>query len=309
MNDVIVPATFFLVSGLTIFLWRLAEKARRSIIIRRRVLRSPDDLRTRSAGGLAEDFIEDVLVPLGRIAAPKDEDALAVTTRKIRQAGYASSRFPPVFVFFGLRIFSALFLSALQLSAVLAFGKFGAQSLIQIFFPLAVGYCLPALVLNRQASARTERILKEIPDVLDLLKICIEAGLSLDGSLHRVHKELKDIAPTLSKELAQYFLEVQSGLPRKEVLLNLARRNQVNALTGVVNVFLQSSRLGTDIAEALEVYSNSLRSERMQAAEEQGGKVGPKLTLPMILLILPALMIVILGPAMINLLERLRTVF
>jgi len=174
---------------------------------------------------------------------------------------------------------------------------------------LAAGYYLPAAVLRRQASARSRKIRQELPDVLDLLKICIEAGLSLDSALFRVGRDLKDIAPVLSRELAQYFLEIQSGLPRKEVLSSLAERNQVNALSGVVNVLIQSSRLGTDIAEALEVYSASLRTERMQAAQEQGAKVSTKLTFPMIFLILPALLIVILGPAMINMLDRLSRLF
>jgi tight adherence protein C len=307
MDHVIAVLVFVMVAGITVYLWTLAERVQRSRLIRRRVFSSSDDLREEGARGLIESFFEDVVVPLGRIAAPKGADALADTTRKIRQAGYTSSRFPVAFVFFGLRAFTALFLGVLQLVVVFVSGSFGAMSLLHLFFPLGVGYCIPSMLLNRQASARSKRILKELPDVLDLLKICIEAGLSLDSSLYRVHKELRGIAPVLSKELSQYFLEVQSGLPRREVLGALAERNQVNALTGVVNLFLQSSRLGTDIAEALDVYSRSLRTERIQTAEEQGGKVAAKLTLPMIFLILPALLIVILGPAVINMLERLHT--
>jgi tight adherence protein C len=123
--------------------------------------------------------------------------------------------------------------------------------------------------------------------------------------LFRVSREVKGIAPVLSAELARYFLEIKSGLPRREALTNLAERNQVNALNAVVGILLQSSRLGTDISGALRVHSLSIRTERIQAAEEQGGQVSVKLVFPLVLLILPALLIVVLGPAMVNMFDRL----
>ena len=301
--------SFVGVAGTTLLVWRMVEKRLRAGFILRRFHLEREQTRTLLRGGWLESLTSEVLAPLGRPAAPKGEEELAAIRRQLRQAGYRSGRTPAVEVYYGLRVLLALVPGVMTLAWMVLAGGFGPRSLVNIFVPLAAGYYLPAAVLRWQASARSRKIWKELPDVLDLLKICIEAGLSLDSALFRVGRELKDIAPVLSRELAQYFLEIQSGLPRKEVLSNLAERNQVNALSGVVNVLIQSSRLGTDIAEALEVYSVSLRTERMQAAQEQGAKVSTKLTFPMIFLILPALLIVILGPAMINMLDRLSRLF
>ena len=141
--------------------------------------------------------------------------------------------------------------------------------------------------------------------MLDLLRICLEAGLSLDSALNRVSRELKGVAPVLSRELGQYSLEIRTGLPRRRVLLNMAQRNQVESLTGVINVLIQSSRFGTDVLEALRVYSQSLREERMQMAEERGNKIPTRMAFPLILLLLP-LLVVIMGPALIRLFENMQ---
>ncbi len=301
--------SFVGVAGTTLYVWRLTEKRLNKGFLLRRLHLDRERSRTLLQLGWLEALTTDLLVPLGRTAAPKGEEESAAVRRQLRQAGYRSGRFPGVEAYYGLRVLLALILGSMTLAWMTLAGGFGPRSLLNVFLPLAAGYYLPAAVLQWQASVRSRKIGQELPDVLDLLKICIEAGLSLDSALFRVGRELKDIAPVLSRELAQYFLEIQSGLPRKEVLSNLAERNQVNALSGVVNVLIQSSRLGTDIAEALEVYSVSLRTERMQAAQEQGAKVSTKLTFPMIFLILPALLIVILGPAMINMFDRLSRLF
>ncbi|NLI82310.1 MAG: type II secretion system F family protein [Deltaproteobacteria bacterium] len=292
-----------------LFLYRWADREFRA----RSLLRRLEPERERGLRLLTGEWfqaaVSRVLVPLGQVAAPRDEGALSALRRSMRQAGYRATAYPAVEFYFGLRVVLGLALGFLYLAGLIWGGEWGGKSLLYTFLPLSAGYYAPAAVLRGQASVRSKKIWKELPDVLDLLKICIEAGLSLDSALHRVSRELKDIAPVLSRELAQYFLEIQGGLPRKEVFVKLAERNQVNALTGVVNVLLQSTRLGTDIAEALQVYSVSLRTERMQAAEEQGARISTKLTFPMILFILPALLIVILGPALINMLERLERVF
>jgi tight adherence protein C len=125
-------------------------------------------------------------------------------------------------------------------------------------------------------------------------------------ALFRVSREMGNVAPLLAREFGQYFLETQSGLPRKKVLKNLAERNGVNSLNSIVNVLIQSAKLGTDIAEALRVYSESLRRNRQKRAEEKGAKISTNLTFPLIMLIMPALLIVVLGPALINFLNNFR---
>ena len=134
----------------------------------------------------------------------------------------------------------------------------------------------------------------------------MNAGLSFDRSLLRVSQELAYLAPTLSKEFERYFFEVESGLPQQEALMNLANRNQVNSLTKVTQVLIQSARFGTDITSALRIHADSMRMERRQIAEEKAAKVSTKLVFPTVLFIMPALMLIVLGPASIRLIERLR---
>lgn len=301
--------SFALVACLTLHLYEVAARKVHGFLLRRRLQAGPERFRGLRGVAIAELLVAEGFVSLGRLATPTRETEVNAVKRLIRQAGYRSSLEVRVQAYYGLRVFLALLLGVLYLATALLWRGVDRSLLLRLFVPLATGYYLPAALLRYRASRRSRKIRRELPDVLDLLKICVEAGLSLDSALHRVSSELHEIAPVMAQELAQYFLEIQSGLPRREVLTNLAERNQVNALTGVVNVLIQSGRLGTDIAGALGVYSASLRTERMQAAKEQGAKVATRLTFPMILLILPALLLVILGPAMINMFDRLGKAF
>lgn len=249
------------------------------------------------------------VVPLGRTAAPKKEAERLRTINTLKQAGYTSRDLVPLEVYFGVRVLLAAGFGLCYFGWLLFAGNYDHAGVVKVFFPLGAGYYLPSAVLRYQASRRSRRIWQEVPDVLDLLRICTEAGLGLDKALFRVSREVRGIAPVLSRELSRYFLEIRSGLPRREVLAGLAERNQVNALSAVVNLLLQSNRLGTDISEALRIHSLSLRTERIQIAEEQGAKVSIKLVFPLVFLILPALLIVILGPAMIGMFDRLGKLF
>ena len=128
-------------------------------------------------------------------------------------------------------------------------------------------------------------------------------------ALLRVSEELGEIAPVLSKEFAHYFYETQTGIPREQALTNLKERNGEQGLKSVTDVFIQSVKFGTDIAKPLRVHSDALRTERRQLAEEKGAKISAKLTLPLMLLVLPALLIVVVGPAVINIIEHLSEAF
>ncbi|PIE73709.1 MAG: type II secretion system protein [Deltaproteobacteria bacterium] len=241
---------------------------------------------------------------LGKSAVPRDKAALSKIERKL---GYAGFRQPhAVQVFFGLRILLMLVLGGFFLLGALLTGTFQLKTMIMMFLPLAVGYYLPAWLLRIRMVSRQKQIFRELPDGLDLVLICLEAGLNFDNALYRVSRELTKVSPVLAEEFSQYFLEIQSGLPRKTVLHNLAERNGVESLTAVVAVVLQSLRFGTNIAEALKVHINSMRTRRRQNAEEAGAKISTRLTFPLVMLILPALFIIIIGPAMINVFERVK---
>jgi len=199
-----------------------------------------------------------------------------------------------------------LLLGGLYLAAVLLTGHLRYQDAVVVFLPLAVGYGLPVLLLNIRIRSRQAEIFRELPDALDLVLICLEAGLNFDTALYRVSQELIHLSPVLSAEFGQYFLEIQSGLPRRTVLQHLAKRNGVENLTAVVGILLQSIRFGTNIADSLRVHIQSMRTQRRQIAEEAGAKISTRLTFPMVLLILPALFIIILGPAILNVFEKFK---
>ena len=241
---------------------------------------------------------------LGRSAMPKDQSTLADIGRLLSYAGFRDPQ--ATTVYFGIRIGGMLILGTLYLFLSLVTGHLGLADGILVFMPLAGGYYLPALLLQIRIRSRQRQIFRELPDALDLVLICLEAGLNFDLALFRVSRELAKVSPVMADEFAQYFLEIQSGLPRKTVLANLAERNGVENLDSVVGVLLQSMRFGTNIAEALRVHIQSMRTRRRQLAEEQGAKMSTRLTFPMVMLILPALFIVILGPALINIYERIK---
>ncbi len=159
----------------------------------------------------------------------------------------------------------------------------------------------PGIWLRRQVEIRHQRIFRELPDTLDMLMVCLEAGLGFEAALLRVSRELEGLAPILSREFALYFFETRGGLSRRQGLEHLKDRNGSDPLRGVVDVMLQSLRFGTDIISALDVHAGGMRTKRQQLAEEKAAKIAPKLVLPLIGLILPALMIIVLGPAVVNL--------
>lgn len=292
---------FFVCGAIVLLTYQRLEEALRKARI---------DRRFRHIYGRNRNALEDriaaarrVLIRLGQATAPRQAEELAPVRRRLSHAGLRFSG--AVALYYGARVAMALGLGALVLFLFTLFGIWNTKTLLYLFFPLALGYYLPSLVLRTLRQRRLQKIFRELPDALDLLLICMEAGLSFDMALDRVSRELKGIAPVLSGEFHQYFMEIKSGLPRQQVLEALAERNGEKGLSSVIQVLIQSARTGTDIAESLSIYAESMRTSRRQLAEEQGAKVSAKLTFPTVLLILPALMLIILGPAAINLLERL----
>lgn len=299
----IMILTFILVTGSSMLLYFYLDGRYRRWIIAKRIFGSESKADDFEKQRLRDSELASFIKSLGVMATPKKEKELISIRRLLCYAGFRSS--DSVAFYFGIKLGFALLFGGLYLAFIILSGNSGLRYLIFTFFPLGLGYYLPGFLLKARITSRSNKIRRELPDALDLLLICIEAGLSFDMALFRVSKEMENVTPLLSREFSQYFLETQSGLPKKQVLKNLADRNGVNSLDSIVNVLTQSSKFGTDIAEALRVYSNSLRQERQKNAEEKGAKISTKLTFPLIMLIMPALLIVILGPAIINLMSNM----
>ncbi len=295
----IAAAVFLLVFAGTMTGYAYLEEKYWRAVLARRLFGN-----TREAG----DMVARLKSPWVRAARALGKAATPVRPEAVRQMlNHAGFRDPQaVTIYFGVRVGAMLGLGALYLLVAGFTGRLSPADAVMAFPPLAAGYLLPALLLRIRVQSRQKEIFRELPDTLDLVLICLEAGLSFDLALHRVGRELAGVSPILSEEFGQYFLEIRSGLPRKTVLRNLADRNGVESLTSVVGVLIQSMRFGTNIAESLRVHIQSMRTRRRQIAEEQGAKISTRLAFPMILLILPALFIVILGPAIINISEKIQ---
>lgn len=167
-----------------------------------------------------------------------------------------------------------------------------------------ISFFAPNLFISNTIARRQQKIQQSLPDSLDLLVICAEAGLTLDAALHRVVNELADSAPEIADELAVTSVEL-SFLPERRIALqNLARRVNLPTVRGVVTTLIQAERYGTPLAQSLRVLSAEFREQRMLRAEEKAGRLPAILTIPMIIFILPALFVILIGPALIDVLNH-----
>jgi tight adherence protein C len=167
------------------------------------------------------------------------------------------------------------------------------------------GFYLPNIWLRYKTDKRKEKLLEALPDALDLLVVCVEAGMGLDGAINRVAQEIKLKCSELSEELTFLNLELRAGKPRHDALRNLALRSDLEEMKSLVTLLIQTDKFGTSIAQALRVYSDSYRTQRFQRAEELAAKIPVKLVFPLVLFILPALFVAIVGPAAIRIYQNI----
>jgi tight adherence protein C len=169
----------------------------------------------------------------------------------------------------------------------------------------AVGFYLPTVWLYMRGGRRQGNIQVALPDALDLLVVCVEAGLGLNAAIERVGREIAIASPELSDELLLVGQEIRTGLTRSDALRRLARRTGVDDLYALTAMLIQADKLGTSIAQSLRAHAESMRTKRRQRAEQAARKAGIKLAFPLVFLIFPALLIVILGPAAIQLAQAI----
>lgn len=293
---------FFVVSSLVLYLYFLIEQRYEKRILLKRISPRLPGISEKKDKPIKEAVFKFFSL-IGQKIRPTEEKEVEKYEKMLSAAGFRNTE--RLSVFFGIKLGFGVFLGLIYISILVFSNNIGINNMIYVFFPMAMGYYIPEVVLRYMIKSRHNRIFKELPDVIDLLLICIEAGLSFDMAFLRVSSELTKIAPVLSKEFSQYFLEVQSGLPRMEVLKNLAERNGEKNLNSVVQVLLQSFKLGTDVASSLRIYSESLRTERLQRAKEKSAKLSIKLTFVTILLILPAYILIVMGPTIVKIISML----
>jgi tight adherence protein C len=247
-----------------------------------------------SIGGVVEHF-EHVL--------PKSQAEVSVVLQRLTRAGYRNES--AVRVFYGYKVFVPLALAAIALVSGLA--------KLSPFFVyaccLGLGFLLPDFWLGRKIKTRQKKMERGLPDVLDLLIICIEAGLSLDQATARTAEELKKAQPELCDEFGILVLEQRAGRARSEAWKHLSERTGVDSIRNLVSVLVQSEQFGTSVAKTLRVHSDTMRAKRIQQIEEMAAKTSVKLVFPLVFFIFPALFLVTLGPAVILMMESFKTFF
>jgi tight adherence protein C len=270
--------------------WMSPERRRLEAVLQPR----PGSLTRQDASGAAVASGHQFAALIGRSA-----ESLSVLERRLAEGGFRHPSAASVY-------------SALELILPLLFGVppiwyLGFRS--GWFFALVAavaGHVLPGALLWQRIDKRRREIQDGLPDALDLLVLCVEAGSSLDAALVKAGEELTITYPSLADELKTIIVEMRAGKPRIDAFRNLATRTNVDDVRSLVAVLVQTDRFGTSIAQALRTHADTGRTKRRQRAEEAAGKIGVKIVFPLVLCLFPALYVVLLGPAIIEYMEYFR---
>jgi tight adherence protein C len=276
--------------------------------------RERDDIMDRLPGSrpdLADDNGGSLLHALARpfawMTRPTRAAELSRLRLRLTQAGLRSPYAMEVFL--ASKVLLAVIGTVLfiQINAQLSRGLKFPFDLAVAVWVCGLGFIAPNVWLGGRIKKRQLEIERALPEAMDLLVTCVEAGLGLDAALSRVAEEMQLASPLLGSELQLTFLEIQAGVPRRDGFRRLAERTGVEDLRQLSAVLTQTELFGTSIARALRVHADSMRTKRMQRAEEKAAMVGVKMTIPLILCILPSLIAIVLGPAMASIFAKLLT--
>ncbi len=240
---------------------------------------------------------EHIFKPLGEII-PRSPEEMSRQERRLVTAGFRRKDAPVLF--YGVK----LGLAILLLLGFAAGGYLAANPLLYVVLAVLLGAMVPDFWMSRRIKSRKESIQLAIPDALDLTVVCVEAGLGLDQALMRIGQEIRPIHRDLSDELRLLNLETNAGKSRVQSLRNLASRTEVDDLKALVAVLIQTDKFGTSVAQSLRVFSDSLRVKRRQRAEERSAKTTIKMIPPLVFFIMPSIFVVVLGPAIITLVQE-----
>ena len=241
-----------------------------------------------------------LLRPISHLSTPEEGFEKSSIRMRFLHAGVRSAAAPTAF--FGTKTALALGLPLLGLGALSLTGAplRGQNLMLALLALAALGYYLPNLMLSRAVRHRQREVFESFPDALDMMTVCVEAGLGTEAAMVRVADDLQLKSPALAEELRLVNLELRAGANRERALRNLALRTGVEEVDGFVSMISQAERFGTSIAASLRVHADMLRTARRQRAEEAAAKIALKLLFPLIFCIFPSLMVVLMGPAMIQ---------
>ncbi|MEI8186805.1 MAG: type II secretion system F family protein [Chlorobiaceae bacterium] len=259
---------------------------------------APPSTRTANTNKLAS-----VINILSKLSIPEEGWQSSSVHIRFLQAGIRSKNAPQYYyavktlLSMVLPVVLALFLHFTQPDIPLV------RVMILVLLTAAAGYYLPEMLLRFITNKRIERMRNSLPDMIDLMVICTESGMGIDAAIARISNEMMLTNPDLAQEFYLSAVEMRAGATRIEALRNLALRSRLEDLKDLVSMLVQADKFGTSLAEALRVQSDMMRSRRTQRAEELAAKLPVKMLLPLILFIFPTLMLVLLGPAIIQVIQ------
>ena len=293
-----------LLTGLTVALFALTllqlRPGRDSVVGRLDQMQptgQADDTISRRRRQVKSEQLLKVLQALGQQVGSGRKDTTAVRQFLI-QAGFSDPR--AVSIYWASRVSLAAGLPILALFGLPLFGAGSNQVFLAVLYFGALGWIGPAFYVRRRLKARQKEVQRALPDMLDMLVVCVEAGLGLNQALVRVADEIEHVSTVMAEQLAMVNLEMRAGTPREEALKNLAERTGVADIRSLVSMMIQTDRFGTSVADALRVHSETMRTKRRQRAEEAAAKAPVKMLFPMVGCIFPTIFIVILGPAIVT---------
>ena len=281
----------------------------------------PEALRRLEEMGAAEDPLRDaykrrarqerserlneILEQIGDRMKTRRTDLSALRLKMI-QAGYANPT--AVGIFLGARLVLGVGLAGMVLTLIPIIGLPAGLAILGALWGFAVGWLFPGMLVSSRIRKRQKEMVKALPDALDLLVVCVEAGLGLNQAMVRVAQEIGHVSQVLGEQLELTNLEIRAGTARDEALRNLGERTGVDDIQSFAGMLIQTDRFGTSIADALRVHADVLRTKRRQRAEEAAAKTAIKMLFPLVFFIFPAMFVVILGPAVIQVIRGLSAV-
>lgn len=298
-------ALFVLTTGVTVFLFALGISflvLATMDPVRRRL--SQMALDSRPTSEMAARVLR-LLEPINRFMLPSKGSERGKMEQRLLYAGLRSPNALPLFYAIKTGLALTLLMAVLSISAWLP--QWTASKVV-FFAMLAafIGLVLPNYVLDHMVERRQKRLRDGFPDALDLLVVCVEAGLGLTAAIQRVSDELKFSHPDLGSEFARVTAEMRAGIEREAALKSLAARTGLEDIRGLVSLLVQTLKFGTSIGETLRVYAEEFRDKRMQRAEELAAKIGTKLIFPLVFCLFPSFFVVAIGPAVVRIAEVFR---
>lgn len=250
-----------------------------------------------------QDLLEKAAPALAKPLTPQSEQEQSALKIRLANGGWRGENAVPIYL--GVRVVFLAIGGMIGFLAVLPAYGFTRNGVMYLFLAIGLCFYIPAIFVWWRVKKRQEQIFFGLPDALDLMVVCVEAGLGLDAAMRKVCEEMGLTYPIISEEFSICNFQLQMGRPRREVLHDLGIRTGVDDMKSLAAILIQADRFGSSIAQALRVQSDSMRVRRKQQAEERAAKTAVQLLFPLVLFIFPAIFVVLVGPAAIQIMDNL----